>query len=331
MAEAFLRESLEQDNAQAKALGESTGYSIVTELISFERGVFTSTARSRLTLSIPGAETREIDIVEHADHGPFPFRRLAAGDFRPAMVATRLELQATSHVNAWFAATQGVTPLTGTSRVSYGKQLEGTYELAPMAFVRDGAKLSFSGMNLLWRLDREAGASEFSGRLDSLTLDHAPTTTGLTGMALQEAPSPSRQARQERCPLSDRKLSFQTLTIRHASLPPIIVQPTSLALDLIEADSGLALKTALDVGMINGWEKDVATARLALDLKHLDSDALSALDFINFLVIIRTWQGVVQGNIPPFSSDDLEELITSIDQILMGSAQVSWRRCSWVL
>ena len=323
MAEAFLRESLEQDNAQAKALGESTGYSIVTELISFERGVFTSTARSRLTLSIPGAETREIDIVEHADHGPFPFRRLAAGDFRPAMVATRLELQATSHVNAWFAATQGVTPLTGTSRVSYGKQLEGTYELAPMAFVRDGAKLSFSGMNLLWRLDREAGASEFSGRLDSLTLDHAPTTTGLTGMALQEAPSPSRQARQERCPLSDRKLSFQTLTIRHASLPPIIVQPTSLALDLIEADSGLALKTALDVGMINGWEKDVATARLALDLKHLDSDALSALDFINFLVIIRTWQGVVQGNIPPFSSDDLEELITSIDQILMGSAQVS--------
>ena len=46
MAEAFLRESLEQDNAQAKALGESTGYSIVTELISFERGVFTSTARS---------------------------------------------------------------------------------------------------------------------------------------------------------------------------------------------------------------------------------------------------------------------------------------------
>ena len=184
MAEAFLRESLEQDNAQAKALG-STGYSIVTELISFERGVFTSTARSRLTLSIPGAETREIDIVEHADHGPFPFRRLAAGDFRPAMVATRLELQATSHVNAWFAATQGVTPLTGTSRVSYGKQLEGTYELAPMAFVRDGAKLSFSGMNLLWRLDREAGASEFSGRLDSLTLDHAPTTTGLTGMALQ--------------------------------------------------------------------------------------------------------------------------------------------------
>ena len=110
-------------------------------------------------------------------------------------------------------------------------------------------------MNLLWRLDREAGASEFSGRLDSLTLDHAPTTTGLTGMALQEAPSPSRQARQERCPLSDRKLSFQTLTIRHASLPPIIVQPTSLALDLIEADSGLALKTALDVGMINGWER----------------------------------------------------------------------------
>ena len=87
-------------------------------------------------------------------------------------------------------------------------------------------------------------------------------------MALREAPSPSRQARQERCPLSDRKLSFQTLTIRHASLPPIIVQPTSLALDLIEADSGLALKTALDVGMINGWEKDVATA-LALDLKHL--------------------------------------------------------------
>ena len=78
-------------------------------------------------------------------------------------------------------------------------------------------------------------------------------------------------------------------------MPPIIVQPTSLALDLIEADSGLALKTALDVGMINGWEKDVATARLALDLKHLDSDALSALDFINFLVIIRTWQGVVQG------------------------------------
>ena len=53
--------------------------------------------------------------------------------------------------------------------------------------------------------------------------------------------------------------------------------------------------------MINGWEKDVATARLALDLKHLDSDALSALDFINFLVIIRTCARCRAGNIPPFS------------------------------
>ena len=247
------------------------------------------------------------------------------------MVATRLELQATSHVNAWFAATQGVTPLTGTSRVSYGKQLEGTYELAPMAFVRDGAKLSFSGMNLLWRLDREAGASEFSGRLDSLTLDHAPTTTGLTGMALQEAPSPFAAG-----PARTMSPVRPEAVVPDADDTARLLAADHRPANLVGARShrGRLWPGAQDrVGRRHDQRlgKDVATARLALDLKHLDSDALSALDFINFLVIIRTWQGVVQGNIPPFSSDDLEELITSIDQILMGSAQVSWRRCSWVL
>ena len=189
----------------------------------------------------------------------------------------------------------GRNAFDGHVRVSYGKQLEGTYELAPMAFVRDGAKLSFSGMNLLWRLDREAGASEFSGRLDSLTLDHAPTTTGLTGMALQEAPSPFAAG-----PARTMSPVRPEAVVPDADDTARLLAADHRPANLVGARShrGRLWPGAQDrVGRRHDQRlgKDVATARLALDLKHLDSDALSALDFINFLVIIRTWQVSCRG------------------------------------
>lgn len=324
MAEAFLRESLEQDNAQAKALGESTGFSIVTELISLERGVFSLKTRFRLQISILGEETREIEFVEQADHGPFPFRRLAAGDFRPAMAAGRYELQDTPKVAAWFAATRGVTPLKGTFRVSYEKKREATYEFAPMTFVKDGATMAFSGMTAYGSLEHDTKASEFSGQFDSLTLDQASKTNGLTGMALQGAAFTLRsKPGKNNILLSDQKLAFKKLAMTYAAQPPISVQETSVALNLIETDSGLDLKTTLDLGMINAWKQDVAAARLAMDLKNLDADALSAFGFINLLVYVRAWQGGGVGGLPVFSSNDLAELAISFDQLLMGSAHVS--------
>ena len=232
--------------------------------------------------------------MEHADHGPFPFegwrRRLQAGHGGdPARASSNVAC------HAWFAATQGVTPLTGTSRVSYGKQLEGTYELAPMAFVGDGAKLSFSGMNLLWRLDREAGASEFSGRLDSLTLDHAPTTTGLTGMALQGgafafAAGPARTMSPVRpeAVVPDADDTARLLAADH--------RPANLV--GARSHRGRLWPGAQDrVGRRHDQRlgKGRRHGKLALDLKHLDSDALSALDFINFLVIIRTGKVSCRG------------------------------------
>ncbi|MNR04908.1 hypothetical protein D3C85_1209050 [compost metagenome] len=73
-AEAFVNQSIESANVELAKAGEQWGIAAVAELVSFERGVFSSTARYRMKFTVPAAEgkpaqERDLLFVEHLDHG----------------------------------------------------------------------------------------------------------------------------------------------------------------------------------------------------------------------------------------------------------------------
>jgi len=124
-AEDFVKQSIDNANVELKKLSDQWGIASAVELVSFERGVFSSTARYRVKFTTPAAEgkpaeDRDLVFVEHLSHGPLPLSNLKSGAFMPAMVASDFALEETPTVEEWFASSKGATPVTGHYSVSYG-------------------------------------------------------------------------------------------------------------------------------------------------------------------------------------------------------------------
>ena len=108
-AEAFVKQAIEDSNVELKKFNDAWGIGTVAELVSFERGVFSSTSRYRVKFTVPAtegqpAQERDVVFVEHLSHGPLPLSNLKAGRFMPAMVASDFALEETPAVKEWFAA-----------------------------------------------------------------------------------------------------------------------------------------------------------------------------------------------------------------------------------
>ena len=55
-AEAFVKQSIEDGNVELRKIGEKWGVTPVIELMSFERGVFSSTERYRVKFTLPAKD-----------------------------------------------------------------------------------------------------------------------------------------------------------------------------------------------------------------------------------------------------------------------------------
>ena len=202
--EAALGPLAEATNLQAQQIGLKMDTPLSFELMSFERGVFTSQARYRVLAESPRKNgppvKRDVQFVAFIDHGPFPLARLSQGHFLPAMVATRVQLVQTPSTDAWFAATKGTAPVVAEAVASYSRDVSGTLAVAPAEYAQDGTTLSFSGLKGQASIAPDGRHTTFSlvaDRLDStesFDRDGLPHTRRLLLQGLTVAHDSTRAA-----------------------------------------------------------------------------------------------------------------------------------------
>lgn len=128
--EAGLAQVIDTANRQARSMGLPMDASLSFELMSVERGVFTTQARYRVKAELPSwgaaaSSERDIPFVARIDHGPFPLFRLLQGHVFPAWAAARVRLARTPMTEAWFAAAKGAAPMSAEAVASYGWEISG--------------------------------------------------------------------------------------------------------------------------------------------------------------------------------------------------------------
>lgn len=328
-AEAFVKQSIEDGNVELRKLGEKWGVTPVIELMSFERGVFSSTERYRVKFALPAkdgkpAEEREIQFVEYLSHGPFPFSNLASGKLAPAMVASRFQIEETPAIKGWFTATKGATPLSGAYSVSYGKNVTGTFNLAAAEASTDKTTLTFSGMTGDVDFDTKSKHGVLALKSDSLTLAGPAGESDIVGMAVKGitlnsdlAPGKNDMA------MGSQKLVFKEWTITSKTKPPVLLKDTSIAVDLAEADAGVNAKMVLDFGMINVKEKDMAGLQLAIGMKNMDPKALKALNDVYEASSRRMMQSGEDEATPEFTPEEQQILKANVELLLAGNPSLS--------
>jgi len=306
------------------------------ELLSLERGLFSSTAHYRVTLADAGSDERgssvagkrsatagELLFVDHIEHGPFPLSRIIRLQLLPVMATSNFALQASSGVSQWFAAaSNGVAPLSGRASLDYQQNLSGTVQMQPLDFSHGGARLSSSGAILDFAVTYQQSTVTFDGRFGSLVFSAADGTRvelqdlsllstgtlGESGLYLGHSDSTLKQLRVQ----VPEQPAWLLTNLRHQG-------------QLGEDQTGVFGSFSAALGMLNYAGQDLGALSAGGSVSHLDTAAVKALNEFYSERVTAPGAFSATSRLPNFdlTAQQQAQLQASLDRLLAGQPVVT--------
>lgn len=130
--EQVISEQLEKGNAKlAEQMAGSKDY-MRMEKVSYERGLFSSSAVYALKVSVNGKEESEFRFADTYSHGPFPMAALSAGVFSPMLSYTQTHLLNEASGAEWYKLASGEVPVKAESQVKLDGAVKSHVVFAPI-------------------------------------------------------------------------------------------------------------------------------------------------------------------------------------------------------
>lgn len=281
--EPVLQTAIQNANKELKSSMAGVDGTMALELVSLERGVFSSTAHYRLKAqgAVFGEDNPnpELLFVDHIEHGPLPVSRLVTLKWLPVMATSHYELEKNPTTEKWFAAAKDVSPLKGVANIGYSRSVNGNVELLPLEFKDDTSSVSFSGANLNFDGSAEGKKVKADGYMNSLKVavvdaNGAPFEAELAGLTVASNLDKSTfgfYTGQNTVELTDTKLTMgpqkAVLTLKGFEQK-----------DTSEIkDNNLAGRVDYKIDEIGYQGKPVGSAAMALSMKNIDVPSMLVL------------------------------------------------------
>lgn len=274
--EPVLQTAIQDANKELQRSMAGVDGSLDLELVSLERGLFSSTAHYRLKAqgSFFGKQNPnpELLFVDHIEHGPLPFSRLVSFKWLPVMATSHSALEKNATSEKWFAAAKDVSPLKGVFNMGYNRSVNGNLELLPLEFKDDTSSVSFSGANLDIDSTAEGKKVKADGYMNSLKVavvdaNGAPFDVEFAGLTVASNVEKSTfgfYTGQNTIELTDTKLTFgpqkAVLTLKGFE------QKDSSDIK----DNNMDGRVDYKIDEIGYQGKPVGSAAMALSLKNID-------------------------------------------------------------
>ncbi|SDS82014.1 Uncharacterized conserved protein YdgA, DUF945 family [Halopseudomonas litoralis] len=272
--ESVLQDSIRKGNEQLAAQFPNTD--VALELVAFERGILSSTARYRLIMQAASGDEPALDLFigDRIEHGPIPVSRLLSLQWMPVMATSHAVLEPSETMSELFVASAGQSPLTITSNIGYGNGITGDLHVVPMTLSESGSHMTFSGLDADFETDTTGSKVVLSGRFDSLQIDGEDASVSLVGGGFQL----DRQRDDSfGLYLGDGHLTLDSLAVEVADKPALVLR------DIVQSDTTTlgadGVKGALDyqVGSVNYDGNSLGSVRMDWSLGRLDPQATAAL------------------------------------------------------
>ena len=281
--EPVLQTAIQNANKQLQRSMAGVDGTLALELVSLDRGVFSSTAHYRLKAqgAAFGEQTPnpELLFVDHIEHGPLPFSRLVTLKWLPVMATSHYELEKNATTEKWFAAAKDVSPLKGVANIGYSRSVNGNIELLPLEFKDDTSSVSFSGANLNLDSSAEGKKVKADGYMNSLKVavvnaQGEPFEADLSGLTVA--------SNLEKSPF-DFYTGQNTVELTDATFT-VGPQKSVVTLKGFEQkdssetrDNNLAGRVDYKIDEIGYQGKTVGSAAMALSMKNVDVPAMLVL------------------------------------------------------
>lgn len=335
--EPVLQTAIQNANKELQTSMAGVDGSVALELVSLERGVFSSTAHYRLKAQGPvfGEENPnpELLFVDHIEHGPLPFSRLVTLKWLPVMATSHYELEKNATTEKWFAAAKDASPLKGVANIGYTRAVNGNVELLPLEFKDDQSSVSFSGANLNFDGTAEGQKVKADGFMNSLKVaavdaQGAPFEAELAGLTVASNLAKSTfgfYTGQNTVELTDAKFT-------------VGVQKDVISLKGFEqkdssetTDNNLAGRVDYKIDEIGYKGKPVGSAAMALSMKNVDVPAM--------LVLTKLYQDKMQPvqaaaaagePVPELQLTEAEQTLAeaNVNQLLAAKPQLALENLS---
>ncbi|TGV06609.1 DUF945 domain-containing protein [Alcaligenaceae bacterium 429] len=128
--EQVITEQLEKGNAKLAQQVAGSDY-MRMEKISYERGVFSSSAVYALKVSLNGKEG-EFRFADKYSHGPFPMAALSSGIFSPMLSYSQTILMNEADGTEWYKVANGEVPVKADSQVKFSGAVKSHLVFAPI-------------------------------------------------------------------------------------------------------------------------------------------------------------------------------------------------------
>jgi uncharacterized protein YdgA (DUF945 family) len=280
--EGVLQTAIADSNKQLQtALAGSNGTASI-ELVSLDRGTFSSTARYRLKGEgeMFGGEPVELLFVDNIEHGPLPFSRLMTLKWLPVMATSHTELERTPLTEKWFVAAKDKSPLKGVFNLGYDQSTNGTFELLPLDTKLDEqTQLIFSGLKIDVAASAQAEKIKADGYMDSFKLttvaeDQTPVQVEFNGLTLASNLTKSTYGYYKgdnTLLLSNSKTTFGE--------PKSVLGLKNFEMKNNSSENGTSASGRADykIGELSFNDKVIGSAQMAVSLKNLDIPATMSL------------------------------------------------------
>ncbi|MBC3377184.1 YdgA family protein [Pseudomonas sp. SWRI92] len=280
--EGVLNTAIADSNKQMQtALAGSNGTASI-ELVSLDRGTFSSTAHYRLKGEgeMFGDEPVELLFVDNIEHGPLPFSRLITLKWLPVMATSHTELERTPLTEKWFVAAKDKSPLKGVVNLGYDQSSNGTVELLPLDTKLDEqTQLIFSGLKIDVAASAQAQKIKADGYMDSFKLttvaeDQTPVQVEFSGLTIASNLTKSTYGYymgDNTLLLSSSKTSFGE--------PKSVLGLKNFEMKNHSSENGTSASGRADykIGELSFNDKVIGSAQMAVSLKNLDIPATMSL------------------------------------------------------
>ncbi|WP_053149065.1 YdgA family protein [Pseudomonas sp. P97.38] len=280
--EGVLQKAIVDSNKQMQTAMAGSNSTAVLELVSMERGTFSSTAHYRLKGEgeVFGGEPVELLLVDKIEHGPIPFSRLVTLKWLPVMATSHTELEPNPLTEKWFAATQGKSPLKGVTNLGYDESFNGTYELLPLDTKLDEkTQLIFSGLKIDMAASAQGQKVKADGYMDSIKLntvseDQTPVHVEVNGLTLASNLSKSTYGYY----MGDNTVLLSNIKSTFGE-PKSVLGLKNLEMKNSSSENGTSASGRADykIGELSYNDKTIGAAQMAVSLKNLDIPATMSL------------------------------------------------------
>jgi uncharacterized protein YdgA (DUF945 family) len=283
--EANLHSAIAEGNQQLQSLAPGVGLDVTVELLSLQRGLFSSTAHYRLKargeLSLGDGEATSIDdellFVDHIEHGPFPLSRLLRLQLTPVFSKSTLQLENTPLVAKWFVAANGVAPLRAEASVGYDGNVSSTLDAHALSYSEGAARLEFSGLQLDAQISAAQQQFNIDGVMEHLLLaDDGQTHIELQGLRVRN--NSNMGASGLYLGSSDNRL--QRLQVQLPERPLLAINDMQQTGQLAEGQDGVEGQFTYGFGMLSLAGQDLAALQMTGSVQRLDTQAINRLSVL---------------------------------------------------